>query len=333
MNGLSGCVLMPNGGRVSLPVATDAAPAGPLAMMLADSRSEETRRAYRNDLKDFFTWQGYEGPSREAVNRFCSLPVAKLAYTLNGYKADLLDRNLSEATVNRRLAALRSLLRMARRLGYDCADPSGLVGSEKVTSYRDTRGPAISEAAKLLEAVDRSALRGKRDYAILLLLCENALRRGELHRCNVSDFDPAQFRLMILGKGKGSQKAPVTLSKASVEALGDYLAARGNPDGSAPLFTNAARFSDGEQRLSGRGLLHVVNALGIKALGRPLHPHALRHMAITAYLDATSGDVRGAQRLSRHASLLTLQRYDDNRADLQGAATNLLSTLLKEGRR
>jgi len=44
-------------------------------------------------------------------------------------------------------------------------------------------------------------------------------------------------------------------------------------------------------------------------------------------LDATGGDVRRAQRLSRHADIRTLQRYDDNREDLQGEVSGLLSAI------
>ena len=145
---------------------------------------------------------------------------------------------------------------------------------------------------------------------------------------------PTEHRLFILGKGKGSEKAPVTISETSCAAVSEYLDARECPPSDAPLFTNGARWSDGTQRLSARGLVYIVNAYGLKVLGRPLHPHALRHMAITAYLDASDGNIRRAQRLSRHADIRTLQRYDDNREDLQGAATNVLSVLLQSpGRR
>jgi integrase/recombinase XerC len=58
-----------------------------------------------------------------------------------------------------------------------------------------------------------------------------------------------------------------------------------------------------------------------------LTPHKLRHSAITAALDATGGDVRRVQRLSRQAKLETLQRYDDNRNDLQGEVTRTLAAL------
>lgn len=303
-----------------------------LALLLADHRSPQTKLAYQSDLRQFFAWQGDTDMTPAAVAAFCQLPGPELALLLNGYKAHLRARGRSEATVNRHLSSLRALLRMARRLGASCPDPAGLVTSEKVHAYRDTRGPALQAAAQVLAAVDRGTLKGKRDWALLLLLCENALRRGEITAANVADFEAGERRLSILGKGRGTQKEPVTLSEAATSALEHYLAARVQAAASelepeAPLFVNASAHARGG-RLTGKGVALVVKSYGHRVLGRHLHPHALRHMAITALLDATGGDVRSAQRLSRHSNLSTLQRYDDNREDLQGKATNLLSALL-----
>jgi integrase len=44
-----------------------------------------------------------------------------------------------------------------------------------------------------------------------------------------------------------------------------------------------------------------------------MSPHRIRHSAITAALDATDGNVRKVQKLSRHRQLDTLMIYDDNR--------------------
>ena len=49
-----------------------------------------------------------------------------------------------------------------------------------------------------------------------------------------------------------------------------------------------------------------------------------RHSAITAALDATDGNVRKVQKLSRHRKLDTLMIYDDNRHKDQGEITDLL---------
>jgi integrase/recombinase XerC len=79
-------------------------------------------------------------------------------------------------------------------------------------------------------------------------------------------------------------------------------------------------------RLTGDGIRKIVvrhseNA-GIKK--QMLPPHRIRHSAITAALDATDGNVRKVQKLSRHKNLNTLMVYDDNRAKDQLDVTALL---------
>jgi integrase/recombinase XerC len=54
----------------------------------------------------------------------------------------------------------------------------------------------------------------------------------------------------------------------------------------------------------------------------------LRHTAITAALDAFNGDYRKTRAFSRHASLDTVRRYDDNRADHAGQVAQALDAIL-----
>ncbi|MFM6397850.1 tyrosine-type recombinase/integrase, partial [Planktothrix sp.] len=63
-------------------------------------------------------------------------------------------------------------------------------------------------------------------------------------------------------------------------------------------------------------------------ISKPMSPHRIRHSSITAALDATGGDVRRVQKLSRHHDLNTLMIYDDNRKNAQGEITNLLDDLV-----
>ncbi|MEG4585383.1 hypothetical protein QUA54_09220 [Microcoleus sp. MOSTC5] len=55
-----------------------------------------------------------------------------------------------------------------------------------------------------------------------------------------------------------------------------------------------------------------------------MFPHRIRHSVITAALDATDGNVRKVQKLSRHKNLNTLMIYDDNRGRDQQDVTELL---------
>ncbi|MEG3900925.1 tyrosine-type recombinase/integrase [Microcoleus sp. B4-C5] len=60
---------------------------------------------------------------------------------------------------------------------------------------------------------------------------------------------------------------------------------------------------------------------------KQMSPHRIRHSAITAALDATDGDVRKVQKLSRHKNLNTLMVYDDNRGRDQRDVTELLDEM------
>jgi integrase/recombinase XerC len=59
-----------------------------------------------------------------------------------------------------------------------------------------------------------------------------------------------------------------------------------------------------------------------------MSPHRIRHSAITAALDATGGDARKVQKLSRHKNLNTLMIYDDNRRQHQAEVTGILAELV-----
>ena len=111
-----------------------------LAMLLADKRSENTRRAYAHDVQEFFAVVYESAPTPELVRHFLALSTPQMAAVLLRYKARLISEKLAEATVNRRIAAVMSLIKFARRVGATEADPRSHIDSEKVVAYRDTRG-------------------------------------------------------------------------------------------------------------------------------------------------------------------------------------------------
>src|SRR5207248_643433 len=94
--------------------------------------------------------------------------------------------------------------------------------------------------------------------------CENALRRAELCALSVGDFSVGDRRLFILGKGRGTQKEPVTLSRATAEAMAAYLKHAGHAESPvAPLFRNLDRRPGHEgERLSAQGLYWLVGRYG-----------------------------------------------------------------------
>jgi len=295
-----------------------------VAELLADKRSPNTRAAYERDLRDFFQVVTGAIATPVLVAEFLALERFSAISLVLKYKAHLIDRGLAEATVNRRLAAVRSLVNFARKVGkcdYSLEDIQG----EKARKYRDTRGVSAAQFKKVLATCDRSSLKGKRDYALLHLLWSNALRRNEISTLNIKHFDPDQRTLAIAGKGRGSQRELITLSNGTTDALISWLNARRCLDINAPLFCSVSRYQPGH-RLTGEAIRQVVDDSCQKAgITKKMSPHRVRHGSITHALDKSGGNVRAVQRLSRHSKLETLMIYDDNRQDMQGELTELLS--------
>lgn len=113
-----------------------------------------------------------------------------------------------------------------------------------------------------------------------------------------------------------------------VQALQDWLRWHPKAEPEQPLFTALDRRSYGQQLSDQAVYLLVKRSAEAIKLGKRLSPHRIRHSAITAALDATGGNIRLVQKLSRHSRLETLQRYDDARQDFQGECTEHLAKLL-----
>ncbi|WP_414620803.1 tyrosine-type recombinase/integrase [Calothrix sp. CCY 0018] len=299
-----------------------------IQQLLSDTRSLNTKRAYEKDMKDFFLFVAGCVPSQQLVLEFLQLDQHHAVMLVLKYKAHLVKKELAEATVNRRLSAIKSLAAMGRKLGlckYTLEDIKG----EKVESYRDTSGISPKDYAKVLALIDRDTLSGKRDYAILRLLWDNALRRSEVCNLNVGDFDGQMSTLLILGKGKGTQKVIVDLSRKTVEAITDWLITSHRSHFSRkPLFMVLAYNGRGK-RLSGEAIRRLVNGLCKKAgISKQMSPHRVRHSSITTVLDNNNGNYRATQRFSRHSKPDTVIKYDDNRQKLQKKMTDIIADLV-----
>ena len=283
-------------------------------------RKETTRRAYARDLKDFARFLQAPTADDAAALLLSRTPGEANELVLN-YRTHMAEaQRLSPATVNPRLAALRSLARMGRLLGLiNWTIEVQAVASQR---YRDTRGPgrpAYEAMLRLLESTPDGAA-ARRDLAIVRLLHDLGLRAGETASLRLEDLDLEGRRLLVLGKGRG-EREPLSLPLPTRAALEGWVGARGPAPG--PLFTNfdPAHKAPG---LTTTSIYRLVRALGDR-VGARVRPHGLRHLAITEALDRTGGNLRAVQKFSRHRDLRVLLVYDDNRQDLAGEVASLVA--------
>ncbi|BDA76121.1 integrase-recombinase protein (plasmid) [Calothrix sp. PCC 7716] len=266
-----------------------------IKQLLRDTRCEGTRRCYEKDLRDFFCFSTGKEPNRDTVLEFLHLTQGQAVALVLDFKSYLMnERRFAENTVNRKLAAIRSMVTMGRKLGV-YAFALDDVKSEIVQKYRDTSGIEAREFAKVLSLVDRSTLKGKRDYAILRLLWDNALRRNEIYSLDVDDFNPQAKTITIYGKGKGTQKTVIELTQKTTEAIIDWIkASKKTNQEYTPLFGSLSpRKGDIEDRLIGESIRRLVVKLCKKAgITKHMSPHRIRHRSITTALDHSNGNYR-----------------------------------------
>ncbi len=318
--------MLPTATTAAEPLPTPAVRAADLLAAFYASLSANTLDAYRRDLADFATHLGAVDVEA-AARRLLAGSLGDANALALAYRSAMVEAGRSPATINRRLSAVRSLVALARTLG--------LIGwaleirNVRSEAYRDTRGPQTTGIEALLAAARRQEERkAARDVAMVRLMFDLALRRGEVVELDLADIDVAGRRAWVLGKGR-REKVPLTLPDQTLAATVSWISVRGAEPG--PLFTNLDCTGKGaaDRRLSGQGLWTVIRALG-RAAGIEVRPHGLRHASITAALDLTRGDVRAVQKHSRHSSVAVLMRYDDNRADMAGTVAAMVAAELAD---
>ncbi len=298
-----------------------------LAAFLA-GRAPATMEAYSRDLADFAAFVGAASID-EAAAALLGNGQGEANRIVLDYRAHLESRGLAPATVRRRLASLRALCKVGRLL---CVIQWRLdVPAPRVSRCRDTRGCGLDGLRALLAAAREQVnpVKVARDVAMLRLMGDVALRRGEVTGPDMGDLDLDGERVAVRGKGQGGQKQWITIAPQTVKAIREWVNARARLDlpKDGPLFVNLDH-RDGKGRLKPGGLYAVLGKLGEAAGIARWHPHGLRHAAVTAVLDITGGDLRTAQKFARHADPKTTLAYDDALRDVAGEATRMLAAMV-----
>lgn len=301
---------------------------------LARTRSPHTKRMYRSNITALFQSMEVE-LTPDVLGQFLLLDGHQAHELVSQYHGWLVQQKLAPATINQKLAAIKSLVNYANQIGK-CHYTLTNIKAEKLTQYRDTKGIPSEQFRTMLDAVDTDTIKGLRDWrsqlaardrSILLLLWGNALRRSEVVNCDVRDYSPSLGELTIVGKGKIGQPETIGLGKSAIAAIDRWLVARGDYTSDDPLFCAVHKGYWGN-RLHTHSIYKLVQKYAHAAgINKAMSPHRIRHSSITEALNLTNGDVRKVQKLSRHSNLNTLMIYDDNRQNLQGEVTGMLDEL------
>ncbi len=315
--------------------ATPAAPAAGSALTSAQFRklaevppeiewfanidSRQTRRAYQNDLRGFMAFAGIVHPEDfRSVTRSHVL----------AWRKSLEEEQLGGATIRRKLAALSSLFEYLCESNAVTHNPVKGVKRPPVESWQG-KTPALgdAQARALLDAPKAETLKGKRDRAILSALLYHGIRREELAKLKVKDYNQMRRGVAHLRiKGKGGKMRFIPTHPGTLTLIEEYLEAAGHgSDPDAPLFRPVKNNVHGHtltaltpDSIYFEVVLKYLRKLGI--FGENMGPHVMRATAATNALD-NGADIAKVQEWLGHANIATTRIYDHRKTRPEDSPT------------
>lgn len=243
------------------------------------------------------------------------------------YYFDIAGASLSDDAYEKFLTSIRELKPSSKRvlrsavMGlYAFCDVGDLSRRAKLNKHymRQIKTKPVNvkrdEVEKIISHCDtlRGDLMELRDRAFVLTLADSGFRISELCELTRGDIDWREERVTITGKG--DKTAVVRLSRRSIDALNDYLKARGEMDGASgkpldtlPLFAQHGRINK-TKSMTPDGMRKAVKVRMSEA-GARVRVHDFRHYFVTVTMLASGGNLKLAQKLARHESVATTQRY------------------------
>lgn len=262
--------------------------------------SANTIAAYRNDIQQFsgFTSGRRNGKGWASIDRAVVLE----------YMMDLQRKKYAEATVARKVAAVKSFFGFLTAEGLIPSDPTESLSSPRVG--KPLPKPISPEQVdELLEQpLRRDTPEAKRDRAMLELLYATGMRVSELVALNLESAvlrsDAAYVRCM----GKGAKERAIPIHEQAAQRVQEYL------DDARPFLVRkgeekALFVNRRGERLTRQGFWLILKSYAKSAnISAHVTPHTLRHSFATHMLKG-GAPLRNVQELLGHANISTTQVY------------------------
>jgi len=268
--------------------------------------SRNTLEAYRSDLQQYGLFLGRRGRD----------PLEVQPADLSAFVSELADGHddkppLAPATLQRKIACLRSFYRHLRREQIISHDPTAELRPPR-SRGRLPKVLSRDEVNQLLAQPRGASPAAQRDRALLETMYACGLRASEAITLELSELDLEGG--MLRARGKGSKERLVPVGRTALQALRMYLD-QGRPRlvgirDESHVFVNLRGSG-----LSRQGLYRIVQGHARSAgLEQRMSPHTLRHTFAT-HLLAGGCDLRSLQEMLGHADIGTTQIYTHLSAD------------------
>ena len=255
-----------------------------------------TLKAYRTDLTGFETFlQEQNTTVDKATGKDVRLWIAQLS-----------EKNLSEKTINRKIAALKSFYKFLQKTGSIQQNPVAQLTGLRV--HRKIPVPfSSSEIQDLLDAgFFPDDYEGVRDHCLITLLYTTGIRRAELINLKEKDIDFHKKELKVTGKRNKQRIVPLLLStintiKHYIDLKNDFFADKS--------VENYLFLTKKGKKMYDVLVYRVINSYFSSVSAKhKKSPHILRHTFATHLLN-NGADLNSIKELLGHSSLAATQVY------------------------
>lgn len=220
-------------------------------------------------------------------------------------RAGFARKKLSTASIQRKMAALRSLLKYVATQAHRQRKPLPQVGSSRA-ARRLPKALSKDQLESLMSSPDVGLPAGLRDRAMLEVLYGTGLRVSELAALRIENYVTTESLLRVFGKRGKTRIIPIPA--ATHEWLIRYL------ESARPLLigkaaTSAIFLNQKGNPLSRSGIFRIIREHAARAgIKTEISPHSLRH-TYAVHLVQAGADLRAVQELLGHASVATTEIY------------------------
>ena len=262
-----------------------------------------TISAYRNDLEQFRQFViGTAANGSQSSWTIVDPPM------LQDYIGVLRAREYADATVARKVAAVKSFFSYLTAEGVVPLDPTETLSSPRVGKTLP-KALSVQEIDELLEQPrKRSTPEAKRDKAMLELLYATGLRVSELVALDLDSIELRNNRATVRCVGKAGKERLIPIHEQAVHALRVYLQ-DARPELARSTREKGLFINRRGERLTRQGFWLILKNYA-KAANIPsdVTPHTLRHSFATHMLRG-GAPLRSVQELLGHANISTTQVY------------------------
>lgn len=260
--------------------------------------SNNTVDAYRTDLDQFLDFLKKE--SKNSKIDFNKINKKEI----KSYILFLSEMKLSEKSINRKLASIKSFFRFLYKKKLVKSNPSSNITGLKIPK-KLPRFIQNGILFKVLEYNSNDDWETIRDKTILELFFSTGIRLSELIFLDLKDVEIEDKILKVIGKGNKERIVP--FGNKVCEALSKYLKFRNQYVSSQikdfPLF-----ISKKGVRISHRTVQLRLKKLFNKVSLNEFTPHLMRHTFATQMIN-NGADIRAVQEILGHSSLSSTQIY------------------------